>query len=162
VFFTLSTWQLAILLTAITFGATLLGLWAGRSLSVHKEHLHESLGVVQGALLTLVGLVLAFGLAMAVGRYDMRRDALVDEVNAITTSYLRAQTLHEPVRSRSLPLFRQYTDASLDLSTSVPGTEAQQQTIEEGAALQRRLWRLAGQSLAAAPEQWRPGSTWKA
>jgi hypothetical protein len=156
VFFTLSTWQLAIVLTAIAFGATLLGLWAGRSLSVHKEHLHESLGIVQGALLTLIGLVLAFGLAMAVGRYDSRRDALVDEVNAITTSYLRAQTLHEPVRSRSLPLFRQYTDASLDLSRVVPDTEAQKHAIEAGAVLQRRLWRLAGESLAADPEQSAP------
>ena len=70
---------------------------------------------MQAALLTLVGLVLAFGLAMAVGRYDSRRAAVVDDANAIGTAYLRAQLLAEPVRSRSLPLFVAYTDASLAL-----------------------------------------------
>lgn len=54
-------------------------------------------------LLGLVGLVLAFGLAMAVGRYETRRAAGgVDNANAIGTSYLRAQTLGQPVRADSL------------------------------------------------------------
>ena len=67
--------------------------------------MREPFGVVQGALLTLVGLILAFGLAMAVGRYEARRAAVVDDANAIGTAYLRAQTLHEPQRSGSLQLY---------------------------------------------------------
>ncbi len=39
----------------------------------------------------------AFGLTMAVGRYDQRRAAVVDDANAIGTTYLRAQTLREPL-----------------------------------------------------------------
>ena len=39
---------------------------------------------------------------MAVGRYDARRAAVVDDANAIGTTYLRAQTLKEPIRTRSL------------------------------------------------------------
>ena len=35
------------------------------------------------ALLGLVGLILAFGLALAVGRYEARRAAVVEEANAI-------------------------------------------------------------------------------
>ena len=155
-FFTLNTWQLALVLTAIMFGATAIGLVAGRSLAHHAEALREPFGIVQAALLTLVGLVLAFGLAMAVGRYDARRAAVVNDANAIGTSYLRAQTLHEPVRGLSLPLFVQYADASLLLSHSVPGTDAEKRAIAAESILQRRLWRLAGQALDAQPTQSAP------
>lgn len=150
-FFTLSSWQLALLLAAIVFGATALGLVAGRALSRHADTLREPFGVVQGALLTLVGLVLAFGLAMAVGRYDARRSAVVNDANAIGTAYLRAQTLREPVRSLSLPLYVQYADASLLLSRSVPGGPAAKRAIAAESVLQRRLWSLAGEALDAQP-----------
>ena len=93
--------------------------------------------------------MLAFGLAMAVGRYDARRTAVVEDANAIGTAYLRAQTLQEPVRSASLPLYEQYTDASIALSRAVPGTSAQVRAVAAESLLQRRLWRLAGQALDA-------------
>jgi hypothetical protein len=151
VFFRLSTWELALLLAAIMFGATLLGLVVGRFLSHHAASLREPFGAVQAALLTLVGLVLAFGLAMAVNRYDARRAAVVDESNAIGTAYLRAQLLPEPARSRSLPLFVAYTDTELDLSRSVPGSAAARRAGAQGQAIQRRLWSLAGQAETQEP-----------
>ena len=156
VFFTLSSWQLALVLAGIMFGATLIGLVAGRLLSRHADALREPLGVVQGALLTLVGLVLAFGLAMAVSRYDSRRAAVVDDANAIGTAYLRAQTLAEPERGLSLPLYVEYTDASLRLSDSVPGSREAKSAIAAESMLQRRLWSLAGMALAAQPIQSAP------
>lgn len=151
VFFTLSSWQLGLVLTVIMFGATIVGLVIGRILSHHAETLREPFGAVQAALLTLVGLVLAFGLAMAVGRYDSRRAAVVDDANAIGTAYLRAQLLAEPVRSRSLPLFVTYTDASLALSRSVPNSAAAKRAIATESGLQRRLWSLTGTAVDAAP-----------
>ena len=42
------------------------------------------------------------------------------EANAIGTTYLRAQTLAEPMRSQSLELLKQYGDARIALSESVP------------------------------------------
>lgn len=47
----------------------------------------------------LVGLLLAFGLTMAVGRYETRRVLIVQEANTIGTTFLRAQLLPEPERS---------------------------------------------------------------
>jgi hypothetical protein len=55
------------------FGTTALGLVLGHYLRHRSEHLREPFGVLQAALLGLVGLVLAFGLALAVGRYESRR-----------------------------------------------------------------------------------------
>ena len=155
-FFTLSSWQLALVLAGIMFGATVVGLVAGRSLSRHADTLREPFGVVQGALLTLVALLLAFCLAMAVSRYDSRRAAVVDDANTIGTAYLRAQTLREPVRGLSLPLYVEYTDASLRLSGSVPGSSDAKRAIAAESVLQRRLWKLAGRALSVQPTQSAP------
>jgi hypothetical protein len=138
-------------LLATVFGITGLGLLLGRRLRHRSEHLREPFGVLQAALLGLVGLVLAFGLALAVGRYDSRRAAVVDDANAIGTTYLRAQTLPEPVRTQSLRLLVRYADTSIRLSRSIPSTAEERRAIADGEALQRELWALAGQALSDAP-----------
>ena len=150
-FFTLDTWQLALILFAIVVGGTVLGLLAGRYLKKHSEVLREPIGVLQGALLGLVALILAFGLSLAVGRHEARRAAVVDEANTIGTTYLRAETLAEPMRSGSLTLLKRYTDISIHLSRTVPGSSEARDTSAASGVLQRRLWRLAGESLAEAP-----------
>jgi hypothetical protein len=150
-FFRLSTWELWLILFAIVFGMTGLGLFLGRRLRHRSEHLREPFGVLQAALLGLVGLVLAFGLALAVGRYESRRAAVVDDANAIGTTYLRAQTLPEPIRTRSLELLVRYTDTSIRLSRSVPSSDEERRAIADGDQLQRELWALAGRALSDAP-----------
>src|SRR6187551_459991 len=121
-FFRLSSWELGLFLLAVVLGTTAIGLVLGRYLRHRSEHLREPVSVLQAALLGLVGLVLAFGLALAVGRYEARRTAVVDEANAIGTTYLRAQLIAEPARTRSLALLREYTDLALRLSHDVPSS----------------------------------------
>jgi hypothetical protein len=150
-FFRLSSWELALIIFVIVFGVTLLGLAAGRHLSRRPDTQHEPFGVLQAALLGLVALILAFGLSLAVGRYESRRAAVVDQANAIGTTYLRAQTLAEPERSRSLGLLVDYTDTSIRLSHAIPGSAAQRSAIADGDAQLRMLWGLAGQALVSAP-----------
>src|SRR3954469_5970547 len=142
-FFRLSSLELALLVFGAVFGATAVGLLLGRRIRQRSEHLRASLGVLQSALLGLVGLVLAFGLALAVGRYEARRAAVVADANAIGTTYLRAQTLAEPVRTASLARLRAYTDTSLRLSKSVPSTDAADRAVAAGDRLNRELWALA-------------------
>jgi hypothetical protein len=151
VFFRLSSLELWLLLFAVVFGATGLGLFLGHYLRHRSEHLREGLGVLQAALLGLVGLVLAFGLALAVGRYESRRAAVVDDANAIGTTYLRAQTLAEPFRTRSLQRLVRYTDTSIRLSHAIPSSAKARRAVADGQTLQRQLWGLAAQALADAP-----------
>ena len=132
-------------------GTSVLGVVLGRAVHHRSEGLREPLGVLQTALLSLVGLILAFSLVMAVGRHESRRAAVVEDANAIGTTYLRAQTLPEPVRSRSLDLLVRYTDTSISLSRSVPDSDEARRAISDGQALQRRLWALAGRALLDAP-----------
>ena len=150
-FFSLPSWAVALLVFAVVGGACVLGAGLGRYLRRHTDVLREPIGVLQAALLGLVGLILAFGLSLAVGRYEARRAAVVAEANAIGTTYLRAQLIAEPGRSESLDLLRRYTDLSLRLSHEVPNSASMMRTTAQQSILQRRLWRLAGQAIGAAP-----------
>lgn len=148
-----------ILVISVVIGAFIaLGIVLGRRLrrGADAEHQRESLGVVQGALLGLVGLLLAFGLTMAVTRYEVRRDLLVDEANAIGTTYLRAQLLAEPERTQSLDLLREYTDAAVEMSDAVPDSPAFDAAVRTMEDLQQDLWAAAGRAMAGAPQDSAP------
>jgi hypothetical protein len=143
--------ELALLLFAVLLGATGVGAFLGHRVRHLSDDLKEPFGILQAALLGLVGLLLAFGLSLAVSRYENRRANIVTEANAIGTTYLRAQTLAEPMRSASLSLLVGYTRTAVRLSDHVPGSaEARAAVAREGEA-QRRLWGLAGQALEKAP-----------
>ncbi len=128
-------------------GATTIGLLVGRRLRHLSDSLKEPFAVLQGALLGVVGLLLAFGLALAVDRYESRRAALVADANTIGTTYLRAQTLTEPARSHSLGLLARYTDASIRLTKAIPGSGAAAAADRDAEQLQRQLWAIAGRQL---------------
>jgi hypothetical protein len=151
VFFSLSSLAVAVLVTAVVGGVTAAGVVLGRYLRKHSETLREPFGVLQAALLGVVGLILAFGLSLAVGRYEDRRAAVVAEANAIGTTYLRAQLLAEPQRSRALALLREYTDLAIQLSHDVPASTQMKRTAAAEGIVQRRLWALAGEALDRAP-----------
>jgi hypothetical protein len=67
------------------------------------------------------------------------RAAVVDEANSIGTTYLRAQTLPEPVRTQTLALLRQFNDTSIRISGTVPGSSAQRDAIVDSGQTQRQL-----------------------
>src|SRR3954453_23301890 len=119
-----SSFMLAFVVAAIIFGATALGIWIGRKLAQRQTGFKKPLGVVQAALVGFVALLLAFGLSMAVDRYQSRRSAVVFEANAIGTTYLRAKPPPEPMRTESLELLERYGDARLALSRSVPDSRS--------------------------------------
>jgi hypothetical protein len=130
-FFGLNAWVLALLLIGVLFGATGAGLLAGRAIHARSDDFREPFGVLQAALIGFMGLVLAFGLSLAVGRYESRRAHVVDEANAIGTTYLRAQTLAEPERTASMDLLRSYTETSIVIGETIPGSPAQDRAVAE-------------------------------
>jgi hypothetical protein len=135
----------------VVIGATALGHFIGRRERDRSEGNNEPFGVMQAAMLGFMGLVLAFGLSLAVGRYEDRRAAVVNESNAIGTTYLRAQTLQEPTRTRSMDLLRQFTDASIRIAQAVPLSEEQDAAVADSQRTERALWSDAGDALAAQP-----------
>jgi len=150
-FFQLSTLVVWLILFVVVIGATSVGHLIGRSEHAKPGGDSEPFGVMQAAMLGFMGLVLAFGISLAVGRYEDRRAAIVDESNAIGTTYLRAQTLQEPARSRSMDLLRQFTDASIRIAKTVPAGAEQDAAIADSERTQRALWSEAGDALEVQP-----------
>jgi hypothetical protein len=150
-FFQLNTVVVALMLFGLMIGATAVGHLIGRSARDKPEGHSESFGVMQGAMLGFMGLVLAFGLSLAVGRDEDRRAAVVAESDAIGTAYLRAQTLEEPVRSKSIDLLRQFTDHSIRIARTVPASAEQDAAVTDSERTQRELWSEAGDALQDQP-----------
>ena len=59
-------------------------------------------------MLGLLALMIGFTFAMSLSRFETRRDAVLNEANAIGTTALRARLLPEPHRTEVLKLLREY------------------------------------------------------
>ena len=59
----------------------------------HGDEAGEGLGAVEAAVFGLMGLLVAFTFSGAASRFDVRRDLIVEEANAIGTAYLRLDLL---------------------------------------------------------------------
>jgi hypothetical protein len=147
----MNLWVLLLLLAAVLGAAAGVVILIGRRVRRASEGHREPLGTVQGTILGLVALMLAFGLTMAVGRYEDRRSLVVTEADAIGTTYLRAQLITEPARTQSLDLLRLYAAEAVRFANSVPASDrfaASSSTLE---GLHRDLWYWAGQATEASP-----------
>ncbi len=107
--------------------------------------------MLQGALLGVVGLILAFGLSLALSRYEDRRATIVGEANAIGTTYLRAQLLEPGIRGPSLRLLDSYAHQAVDVADRVPGSDTEKAAVANEESLQERLWALARRAVAEQP-----------
>jgi hypothetical protein len=74
--------------------------------AVSDDARREQISASRDALGVLLSLLLGFTLAMVLPRYDLNRQLVLDEANAIGASSLRAEMLPSPQREtvRDLPL----------------------------------------------------------
>ena len=150
--FRLSTVGVFVFLIVIVGGGAIVGVLIGRKMRERQtEHLKEASGALQAALLGFVGLMLAFGLSLAVSRYETRRQTVADEANALGTAYLRAQTIPEPMRTESLRLLRHYGDQRIALAHAVPDSDAFDRAKVRSDRISNELWAQAGEALNVEP-----------
>ena len=79
----------------------MIGYWVGHRAGT-KDGQDSQVTTIQAAVMGLLGLLLAFTFSMAAARYDLRRNLVLQESNAIGTAYLRTQMLPEPHRTRKI------------------------------------------------------------
>jgi len=92
------------------------------------------------AMLALLGLMLAFTYSFSLSRADLRKVALVNEVNAVGTAFLRADLLPEPSRTEVRDLLFEYAK-SLHINTDTLNTrEDVQKAIGQTVQIQSKLW----------------------
>ena len=95
----------------------------------------EDFRVVQGAVLTLLALIIGFTFSMAIGRYDQRKNLEEAEANAIGTEYVRADLLPAADGAKVRALLRRYTDERILFYF-----QEEQKVNARTAQLQNELW----------------------
>jgi hypothetical protein len=99
----------------------------------------EDMGVIVGAALTLLGLIIGFTFSMAVSRYDQRKNLEEEEANAIGTEYLRAGLLPPADAAKVRTLLKNYLDQRI-LFYSTGDTRQLEQIGAATGELQNELW----------------------
>jgi len=64
----------------------------------------DNIGTLEAAVIGLLALLVGFTFAMVLARFDSRRDAVLNEANAIGTTALRARMLPQPYKKEILRL----------------------------------------------------------
>ncbi len=100
-------------------------------------------GSVQGAVLGLLGLLLGFSFAMAVGRFDARRTLVVQEANSIGTTWLRTDFIPGPYKGQVRDLLIRYTHLKLDAFDATNDSDELVRSGKEIAAIHTKLWQNA-------------------
>ena len=92
----LPLWALFIIILLVVLLSVKFGYRLGKYRRSRREEEKEApLGTMVGATLGLFAFILAFTFGLAANRFDTRRQLLLDEANAIGTTYLRAGMLPE-------------------------------------------------------------------
>jgi hypothetical protein len=111
------------------------------------DTLEDGQGHLLSAVLGLLALLLGFTFSLSLNRYEARRELVLQEANAIGTTYLRSQLLEEPNRTAVGGLLRHYVDARLAWSNS----DAAEPDPAATNALQQKLWAATGVAIRTDP-----------
>jgi hypothetical protein len=109
------------------------------------------LGTIQGAVLGLLGLLLAFTYSLAAGRQDARRGLVIREANAIGTAYLRAGLLPEPGRGEIRAILRQYVDSRIMPDEVVRDPVKMAEAVRRSEQILQTLWPAASRTIESQP-----------
>jgi hypothetical protein len=103
----------------------------------------DNVSTLEGAILGLLALMISFTFAMALSRFEARRDAVLNEANAIGTTALRARLLPTPHGSEALKLLHEYVQIRLDPTRGFVSSLELNETIIRSNAIQEALWQHA-------------------
>ena len=138
----------------VSFFTLWLSAWIGASrfkrFRVEAAERQEDFGVIQGATLTLLGLIIGFTFSMALGRYDQRKNFEEEEANAIGTEYVRADVLPAADAAKVRALLLSYLDQRV-LFYTARDEQKLEQINTETSRLQAQLWSAVVAPASAQP-----------
>ena len=132
--------------------ALAIGFWLGRRARANTDDTAKSQSsTIQGAVIGVLALLLAFTLSMAITRYESRRQLVLAEANAIGTTYLRSKLLPEPYPAQAAEVLRQYVDNRLEFYNAGVDDARLQAANDQAVQLEDQLWTIA--TAASAQDQ---------
>ena len=145
-------WGIFGLSVAMVLLSIWIGAFMGKRRTRYPDHESESsLSTIIGASLGLLAFMLAFTFGFASERFQSRKQLLLDEVNTIGKTYLRASLLLEPHRSEVQNLLREYVNIRVELVRLPPHQQLKKlpEVVSSSEVLYDQLWSQAA-ALAAA------------
>jgi len=113
----------------------------GRQHRLHPDAVRAARNdVTLAAMLALLGLMLAFTYSFSLSRADMRKQALVVEVNAISTAFLRADLASEPSRTELRKTLFDYARSRLVTPGTIKTREQLQEAVDRSLEVQSNIW----------------------
>ena len=128
-----------LMVVAVVLGRRL-ALWQIATLGRKSE---EGISAIDGAVLGLLGLLLAFAFGMAGDHLQTRRNLIVNEANAIGTAWLRITCLPADDQLPMREDFRQYLEARLRQTPGRLSTDQQPTLAALTARLRAAIWQRA-------------------
>lgn len=125
-----------------------IGIWR---LARDPEGARQGLGVVEGAVFSLLGLLIAFTFSGAADRFNQRRQLIVEEANNIGTAWLRLDLLPTSEQPALRQLFRKYMDARLETYRKLPDLTASKAQLDRSIQLQGEIWTNAVAAIRSTP-----------
>jgi hypothetical protein len=137
---------------AVLIGLAEIGYRIGLVLYARRDEARRSqIGGVQGAVLGLLGLLLGFSFSMAVSRYELRREMVLKEANAVGTTWLRAGLLPEAHRAPVQDLLRRFVDVRLTYQKQSEDAAQLAEGLRRSAEIESGLWQHAEAAGREAP-----------
>lgn len=135
-------WLSPALIFVGTLALVLLSTYAGIALArFRKKHLLEdqeaSVSAVVGPTTALLAFFLAFTFGLTASRFDAKRELLLEEINAIGTTFLRTRLIPEPHGAAVRTLLKEYVDLRVELARHPEKAESLIRRSEE---LQGLMW----------------------
>lgn len=114
-----------------------------RRMATDMEGARAGIGTVEGALLALLGLLIAFSFSGAAARFDARRQQIIDEANEIGSAYMLVDLLPSEAQPPLRDKFRQYLDSRLEAYRKMPDLDAAQAEFDRSKIVQNEIWTQA-------------------
>jgi hypothetical protein len=129
-----------ILLVVVLFICYEIGFRIGRWWQIRTPGEQEGpTGVLVGSILALLAFLLAITMGMAADRFDARRALVLEETNAIGTTYLRAGYIPSPLSEESRTLLREY----VPLRIATADAQQLEAKLVRGEEILNELWARA-------------------
>jgi hypothetical protein len=142
-FFYVPIWLLGFLALVLMLGCSEIGFRVGyKARNRFDEAMRSRTTIFESALLGVLGLLMAFTISMAVTRFEARRKLVIDEANAIGTTWLRSKMIPAPGDAEFAAILRQYLDARAAYASRTRLDELPKIRAHD-ARLQSELWSRA-------------------
>ncbi len=146
IFFQIPAWIIATSIFILILYSNWLGFnYRKRLLERKPEDIPENLGTLEGSLLGLMALMLAFSFGMGATKFESRRSLTIHEANAIGSAIMRLDMYPDSIKKEFIPDFDKYIDTRMAYYQAnfrdVPRNAALKETDE----VFERMWKRATQ-----------------